>query len=122
MIKFLQQEDGSTIVPNATNSSITVPNTGNFTTADTSSINAIDTTAFTDAVYRQEVEYKIPKFRLGSVVTYKSSEVYKMGKVIGAIEYNNGWYYKIDSEEDMVAEKNIKEEIFISNQEFIEGL
>jgi len=122
MIKFLQQEDGSTIVPNITTSPITVPNSGHFTTAYPKAITTIDATAFTDSVYRQEVEYKTPKFRLGSVVTYKILEVYKMGKVIGAIEYKNGWYYKIDSEEDRVAEENIKEEIFVSNQEFIKGL
>lgn len=120
MIKFLQQEDSSIIVPNITTSPITVPNTGHFTTADPISI--IDASAFTDSVYREKVEYKTPKFRLGSVVTYKILEVYKMGKVIGAIEYKNGWYYKIDSEEDRIAEENIKEEIFVSNQEFIKGL
>ena len=119
MIEFLQQEDGSTIVPNITDSLITVPNTG---PAYPNAITTIDAAAFTNAVYRQEVEYKTPKFRLGSVVTYKILEVYKMGKVIGAIEYKNGWYYKIDSEEDRVAEESIKEEIFVSNQEFIKGL
>ena len=43
-----------------------------------------------------DLHYVVPKFKVGSVVTYKEEEQYKMGRILTAKLYGSVWTYKID--------------------------
>lgn len=63
-------------------------------------------------------EYKTPKYRIGSIVTFKNADgSWEMGKILSAKLENAFWQYEIKATTiHHPSESNIKEVIFINFQ------
>jgi len=67
-------------------------------------------------------QYVKPIYAIGTTVTYKVGNGYKMGRIIKAFTFKGKWRYVFEGRKDKIAETDIKEIVILNNQALIEGL
>jgi len=66
--------------------------------------------------------YIKPIYAIGTTVTYRVGNGYKMGKIIKAFTFKGKWRYVFEGRKDKIQETDIKDIIVLNNQALIEGL
>ena len=66
--------------------------------------------------------YIKPIYAIGTTVTYRVRNGYKMGKIIKAFTFKGKWRYVFEGRKDKIQEADIKDIIVLNNQALIKGL